>query len=276
MVTGSVADGLSDFYSDVDMAVYHSELPGEEELASIRETLSGSAERRWLLGDRAKGTVIESFVVGGVECQVIHATPEAVKEQIDSIVLEHQVLTPSHKAMSGLLKGVPLFGEALLRGWKDLLAEFPEPLAEKMVRHYLNFFPIWGLTHQFTQRDATLFYQQSLLEAAQNLLGVLSGLNRVYYTTFQFKRSRKFIEGLHLRPHNLYERFERLFDVDVEAAGRELEDLVESTLALLEQHMPQIDTQAARRQIGWRQQPWQLETLQQVIAGRLEGGVRVK
>jgi predicted nucleotidyltransferase len=271
MVTGSVADGLSDFYSDIDMAVYYSELPSEEDLAKVRQTLTGSSERRWLLGDREKGTLIESFAVGGVECQVIHSTTEAIQEQINSILLEHQVVTPTHKAMSGLLKCIPFFGEDLIQSWKTRIAQFPEPLAEKMVRHYLNFFPIWGLTHQFTQRDARLFYQQSLLEAVQNLLGLLSGLNRVYYSTFQFKRSRKFTQTLKIAPEGLYERLERLFELDVSVAGAELEALVQETLALVEAHMSQVDTQPARRRIGWRQQPWQFETLERAIQNLSKG-----
>jgi hypothetical protein len=79
-----------------------------------------------------------------------------------------------------------------------------------MVRHHLQFFPMWGIPHQFTARDARLFYTQSLLENVQNVLGVLAGLNKVYYSTFQFKRSEKFIAKFLISPPNLYQRLEQL------------------------------------------------------------------
>ena len=64
MITGSAAEGISDFYSDLDMTVYYEgELPGEEELARIRES-NGAAERVWLIGDRAEGNIAEAYRAG--------------------------------------------------------------------------------------------------------------------------------------------------------------------------------------------------------------------
>jgi len=51
MITGSVAEGVSDHYSDLDMTVYYEgELPSEEALAEIR-TRNGAPERAWLICD---------------------------------------------------------------------------------------------------------------------------------------------------------------------------------------------------------------------------------
>ncbi len=45
MITGSAAEGISDYFSDLDMTVYYEgELPSEEELAHIR-IADGAAER---------------------------------------------------------------------------------------------------------------------------------------------------------------------------------------------------------------------------------------
>ena len=55
MITGSAAEGVSDFNSDLDMSVYYEGvLPTEEELASIR-VANGAPAREWLIGDRADG-----------------------------------------------------------------------------------------------------------------------------------------------------------------------------------------------------------------------------
>ena len=114
------------------------------------------------------------------------------------------------------------------------------------------------MQEKFSRRDTTLWYYQILVESAQNLLGVLSGLNHLYYSTFQFKRMSKFIEQMEIVPENLAERLEKLFDQESSLAIYQLEALVRETIELVDIHMPQINTSSAKQKLGWRQQPWQL------------------
>ncbi|MEM8675494.1 MAG: hypothetical protein AAGF83_16710 [Cyanobacteria bacterium P01_G01_bin.67] len=65
MVTGSVAQGLCDAYSDIDMSLYYEELPSEEELRFARVQNQGS-ERLWISGDRSEGGFAEAYLVNGV------------------------------------------------------------------------------------------------------------------------------------------------------------------------------------------------------------------
>jgi hypothetical protein len=97
-----------------------------------------------------------------------------------------------------------------------------------------------------------------LVESVQNLVGVLSGLNRLYYSTFQFKRMSGFVEQMKIAPENLAARLEGLFHYEASVAVNELETLVRETVKLVEVHMPQVDTSSAKRKLGWRQQPWKL------------------
>ena len=170
----------------------------------------------------------------------------------------HDVKSPMMKAMSGTLICIPLHGEKLVQQWKTRVANYPEALAQAMVEQYLKFFPLWGLQKHLAERDATLFYYQILIESAQNLLGVLSGLNRLYYSTFQFKRMERFIKQMSIAPINLTSRLESLFYTETDAAANQLEELVQETLDLIDIHMPQVDTLSVRRRVGWRQQPWQI------------------
>lgn len=73
MVTGSVAEGLCDEYSDCDISIYYEQLPSEEELEFARQQNQGS-ERLWILGERKDGGFAESYIVKGVECQFGHVT----------------------------------------------------------------------------------------------------------------------------------------------------------------------------------------------------------
>jgi hypothetical protein len=167
------------------------------------------------------------------------------------------IQSPLLKAMNGTLVGIPLYGETLIQKWKAKVADYPDRLAQKMVEHYLKFFAIWGMEEKLARRDTTLWYYQILIESAQNLLGVLSGLNRLYYSTFQFKRMSRFIEQMEIAPENFASRLESLFHHEAPVAVNELKALVRETVELVEIYMPQVNVFEAKRKLDWRQQPWE-------------------
>lgn len=256
MVTGSVAEGLCDEYSDCEVCLYYDELPSEDELQLARQQNQGS-ESLGILGDQQEGAFGESYLVNGVECQFAHATIAQWEKEISTILEEFDVQTPLVKAMSGTLVAIPLYGETLIQQWKAQIANYPDGLAQTMVEHYLKFFPIWGMQKKLARRDTTLWYYQILVESAQNLLGVLSGLNRLYYSTFQFKRMSRFIEQMKIAPENLASRLEGLFHNEAHVAVNQLEALVQETVELVGIHMPEVDTSSAKGRLGWRQHPWE-------------------
>ena len=257
MLTGSVAEGLCDEYSDCEVCFYYEELPSESELRRAHSQNQG-AKLIEILGDRHNGAFGETFLMNGVEFHFAHTTIWRWEREIFSILERFDVRSPLVKTMSGTLIGIPLYGEMLIQKWKAQIANYPDGLAQTMVEHYLKFFPLWGIHKKLIQRDTTLWYYQIIIESAQNLLGVLAGLNRLYYSTFQFKRMGRFIAQMEVAPENFAARLESLFLHDAAVADR-LEALVRETVELVERHMPQIDTSSARQKLGWRQQPWAIE-----------------
>jgi hypothetical protein len=95
-------------------------------------------------------------------------------------------------------------------------------------------------------RDAQLWSRQLLVEADYRLFGVLAGLNRCYFTTFQFKRVRRFAAQLAIAPPQLADRIEALLVAPQPEAFTALYTLDGEVLALLAEHAPQIDLSAAR------------------------------
>ncbi|MEG3846015.1 hypothetical protein QT971_03200 [Microcoleus sp. herbarium19] len=257
MVSGSVAEGLCDRYSDCDVMLYYEELPTEEELHLARQQNQG-AELIEILGDRLEGAFGESFLMNGIEFQFAHATISQWEQEMSTVLEEFDVPSPIMKMLYGTLIGIPLYGEALIQQWKAKVANYPDRLSQTMVEKYLKFFPVWGMQEKLARRDTTLWHYQIMVEAVQNLLGVLSGLNRLYYSTFQFKRTSRFIEYMEIAPENLADRLESLFHDEPQIAVYQLEELVRETVDLVEIHMPQVDTSKAKRKLGWRQQPWKL------------------
>lgn len=258
MLTGSAAEGKSDFYSDLDMTAYYDALPSEDELAAVRERLGGSA-RNWVLGDRNEGDFAESFNLRGIECQIGHTTIAAWEAGMADVLEKHNADTPLHKAMEGTLKCITLYGGELMGTWQAKIAAYPDGLAQAMVKQHLRFPSVWLLHDRLDTRDATIWHYQAMVELAHNVIGVLAGLNRKYFTTFQFKRQRAFFDSLPIAPPNLADRIETLFGPDRRTAVEEAERLVRETLALVRTHMPDVDTTTAGRRIGQRAQSWHMD-----------------
>jgi hypothetical protein len=163
--------------------------------------------------------------------------------------------SPSQKILSGLLEGLPLYGQELIGRWKARVERYPEPLRRKMVQRYWSFFPLWYGNAAMAKRDAELWRLDVLMDAAFNLLGVLAGLNRLYFTRFQFKRTRAYVASMKIAPARLAERLESLFRLDPESAAAELGRLVEETAALVQEELPGFDVEL-RFPPGTTQEPW--------------------
>jgi hypothetical protein len=254
LLTGSAAGGESDVYSDLDLIAYYDALPSEQAAARAYQESGGTDFRS--LGAREGKNRGEAFTLHGVECQVGHVTIAAWEDDIAGVIERLEVAAPTQKAIEGLLRGLPLHGEALIQGWRARVAAYPDALARAMVEHYLRFYPLWCYEDWMATRDATVWFHQILVESAYGVLGALAGLNRRYFSPFQFKRAHAFIDQLEIAPADLAARIESLFAGDRAAAVAELERLVAETVALVEARLPAVDTSATRACLGRRQQPW--------------------
>ncbi len=255
LLTGSAAEGLSDRWSDLDVIVYHDQLPPEPAIDAVRTRLAGGHLSVLMPWDGE--SYGQSFPLRGVECQVAHSTVAGTDREIDQVLVELDVDSPLQKAFDGMAHGIPLHGADLLLAWKARLDDYPDPLRRAMVERHLHIPPMWMADDRMATRDATIFRHQMLVRAALDLLAVLAGLNRVYFSSFQFKRMHAFAARLALAPPDLAARLERLFD-NPHRAGDGLEALVIETLALVERELPDLDTTEARRWIGRRPERWDL------------------
>ena len=255
LLTGSAAIGEADFYSDLDLIVYYDALPDEAAFAATR-TAAGARDPS-TFAPPTDEAYPEYYYRDGVQCQLAHETIASWEAELRTVLVDLDVESPVQKAISGLFEGIPLHGEELIARWRDE-ARYPDTLARAMVERYWRFFPIWHVEERLAARDATLWRQQVLVESAYNLLGVLAGLNRVWFTSFQFKRAHAFAAQLEIAPAGIVDRLDALFSADPRTAVAGLEALVAETQALLGEHMPDFDA-TLRRGPGTRELPWTLE-----------------
>jgi SpoVK/Ycf46/Vps4 family AAA+-type ATPase len=112
-------------------------------------------------------------------------------------------------------------------------ARYSDELQQAVVARHWKIFPLWRLHEHVAARDALIWRQQILVDAAYDLLAVLAAANRVWFSSFQFKRTRRLVDRLAVAPPDLADRLESLFRLDDAAAADELKRLRDETEAIL-------------------------------------------
>jgi len=248
-VSGSVVDELADERSDVDMSVVFDVLPGREALLKACRS-AGGTDWFWHAGDLVEGGLVVAFQVDEIEVQIGYSDAKTLDAHLDELLVEHKADTPTHKLGEGILKAEALAGAERLAALKARLAHFPPELGQAMIDHFLRQGAPWRAVSQLLHRDGELWCRELLVDACYGLFGALAGLNRRYFTTFQFKRMTRFAQGLTLAPAELAPRVRRLLLAPPRAAFEQLFALEGELLELVAAHAPKADLSMVRRRRG--------------------------
>lgn len=248
LLAGSAGEGSADSLSDIDLIAYYDRLPPLPAIRSWREEVGvappGARVRR-------RSGWVDTWPMAGVECQGGGVLTEVVETLLEGLQQGRAPDSPrQQKVAMGLLHGMAIRDDGLIAGWQARVREFPEALARSMAIHHLEIFPLWLVQRQLAERDADLFEIQSLLDGAFHIVGALSAVNGLYFTTFQFKRMRAHISAMHKAPGRLADRLEALFTAPREQAAGELRKMVAETVDIVESHFADLDTSNIRRQLA--------------------------
>jgi hypothetical protein len=243
LLAGSVAQGTADEHSDIDLLNYYDALPDQRTFDEVLREAGG--ERIGDLGDpRPEGFAVR-YQFNGIEVQTGGQLISELDHRLDRIEAGDVDWITAKVAM-GLLEGSPLHGDDLISEWQ-VRARYPESLRRREVEANLGWFPIWALDRHLASRDAELFRRQMLLEGAFKVVAVLSAVNRLYFTAFQFKRAGAHADQMKLQPDRLAERLDRVANAAPSEAADELRKLVDETKAIVRRELPDVDVEA----------PWQ-------------------
>lgn len=235
MLAGSVAQATSDEHSDIDLLHYYEGLPEHAAFDSLVRELGATSIGEITSPDPEEGFA-SRYRIEGIELQTGAQLVVSIERRLDRIAAGDVDWVTAKIAM-GLLEGMPLHGDKLIRRWQERAA-YPESLRRREVDANLVIFPVWTLDEHLAARDAELFRRQMLLEGAFRILAVLSAVNRLYFTTFQFKRARAHAERMAVKPARLIERLDRVANAAPSEAAEELRTLVEETNAIVSDEIP--------------------------------------
>src|SRR6266487_6631080 len=256
LVEGSVARDYTDRSSDIDLAVFWAEPPTAQERRDIVTRAGGRyclpcASHREAVGWETR-TVREGVVID------VRHTTVAATEGIMAAVLEHaDPRLSKQQRLAALRSALPLVNPTLITRWQQQAAAYPHALAVAMVRAHLRFCPAWE-QKQLAERNDVLVLYDSFCTAQRHLLLVLLGLNRLYYPGWRWMD--RLMDEMQVTPPQLSPRFKQLFaivSIDPLAAVYQLHELIEETFRLVETHLGEVDTHAARERFRGQRRAWE-------------------
>lgn len=258
-VFGSAALGISDQYSDLELAFVWSQLPSAEELQA---TAQGVGVKGWEIEPygEAKQAWLEQFYIHSMKVEAGHWARDTIDNIVIDVVERYDVsqnglLFEKQATASHLQHGVVLYGEDIIKHWQTRLSPYPEELAVAMVQKHLKFRPFDGQQILTERLEIPMLYENNCT-IVRWLLNLLFGLNHIYHPGFKW--TRYWIQQMSIKPSDFFERLERVFQSDAVSGTHELRWLVKEIFDLVEQHLPQIDLKQQRETFNRLYPKWRL------------------
>jgi hypothetical protein len=237
LLAGSVARGLADDFSDIEVDVFWHSAPSDEDRRIPHE------RNAWPLvaTDVDEHEWADSFLVDGIKVDTSQFLVETLDCWIDRVVRSGDTEPEYQVRISALRNGIPMHNAALIESWRVLTDDYPDELRRAMVDNGLDLWPRARID-MLAARDDVLLLHSDLVDNTQRTLDVLMGLNRVYAPHPWHKWLDSETSLLVVAPDDLNRRIRNLLRSDSRTAAEESTALVHETFDLVDRHLPDYDT----------------------------------
>lgn len=254
-VSGSVGRGWADRYSDIELDVYWREPPTDEDRQEPIRRLNGDIINYWPLEDEEWS---EDYLVQGVQLDLSHFLAATIEQYLSDVIEGMDTAVLKQLRLAGIRHAIPLYGEGLFQQWQTGAALYPDTLARKVVAAALNpdVIGVWYLKDVLLARQDWLMLYDILGRMQRYILSALLGLNRMYLAHPGHKWQKKVIAEMTIKPPNLGQRLDAIWQMEPATAVSSLHAILEETINLAEQHLPDLDMARARQAIRRQRRPW--------------------
>jgi len=241
LLAGSVARGLADGRSDVEVDVYWHRPPTDEE----RRAVVDAAGWEWVYAEVDEHEWADGVRLDGVKVDVSQFTTATIDSYLDALG-DGDTEPELQVRATALQDGRALAGHDRIEGWRGRLATYPEALGLAMLESALPPRPVERL-EMLRDRDDPVLLTRDLLEGVHGLLDALFAVNRRYvphpfhkWLTFECSR-------LVLAPPDLEARVRGVLAAPM-AGVPEFVRLTHETLDLVATHVPAYDVATVREE----------------------------
>jgi len=248
-VGGSVARGLADSYSDLEMLLIWEEQPTDAVRHAIVVDLGAT-----FLYDYNGPACEDNLLLDGLQVDFWHNTVAHEEAVLDAVLEGYSTDEGDSNFLDTVRACLPLYGHGILARWKDGARGYPDELATRVITRHIGGF--WsGHLEAHAHRDNPTAYYAALCALQEHLFWVLLALNREYYPSQKWLYA--YLERMATAPPDVAARLRCTFSAPADVAGEEMLRLMSETLDLVEGRFPEVNTGPARRRLGVRRTPLQ-------------------
>lgn len=205
MIAGSVSRGMADKYSDIEVHIFWSQSPSDEERIAAMKRADGILvdfypyeEDEWS----------EVYKVQGVKIEVSQFLSNTIEQYIKEVVEDCNMNIDKQVLLASVQYGLPIYGHDKVNGWKKCIEYYPDSLVNAVVEQHLNFDALWYY-ESLAYREDWLMSCEVYSSVIKNMIGVLHGLNRMYIAHPRYKWVNQSLEEMKIKPHNLNNRLQQ-------------------------------------------------------------------
>ncbi len=243
MLGGSSSRGWADSYSDIEIGVFWTKPPTDEERMAPIVPAGGVF---WELDDYNEEDDIwmEEWGLGGVKMDMRNLTVDGIERIITDVVERYDTSEFKQATANAVFYGIPLHNALLLERWKTRLASYPEGLRVAMVQENL-LYDDWAWVEMLVQREDMVHSYSDFIEAIEYMVSILMGLNRFYHPGTKWLD--KLTNEMLIVPHDFAVRVKAIFHAQPLEAARLVRSLVLEVYDVVEKHLPGTDVRQARK-----------------------------
>jgi|GEM_PF-712429 len=247
LLQGSVAKGLADAYSDIELMCIWSAEPTPEE----RTELFASLGLRALSDeDLENGEWCSSFSYKQIKVDICHDDISLLQHTIDDVMNARVTSIASQTLLASIQDAKPLHGQVFFDGLVASFADYPEALAIKCIKVNASF-QEWSMRNALYERGDTVALHHLVDLTSLQMLRLLYAVNRVYLRNYNFKWIDQ-LDQLKLKPADLKDRLRSILSGHVtESSLRELTALLEETLRIASERYPDLDLVQAVKTLSY-------------------------
>ncbi|RPI95953.1 MAG: DUF4037 domain-containing protein [Chloroflexi bacterium] len=243
VIAGSVARDYADAYADLEIPIFWETLPDDATRHAIVAALDASFLYAY------DGPACEDqLMIGGFQVDLWHISVAHQDAILEDVLHNYHFDLSRLNALDTIRSCIPLYGAEIVQNWKRRAREYPDALAEQIIREHLNLFSVADLFVLAQRNNPTAFYAQlSFLQ--QEVFLVLLALNRSYFPTFKWLYQA--LDSMPVKPAAIGKRFRQAFEGSRQDALIDTKQFLQETRQLVEKQFPLIDLAPIYRRLAY-------------------------
>jgi hypothetical protein len=210
-VAGSVATGLADRWSDLELDCYWTTSPTNHDRHQPIQHCHGIVDGCWGY-DETDREWSEDYTVGNLHVTVSNFTVATVEQFLGAVTGETDTDPVKHMRLSAIQACRPLRGAETIQTWKAQV-RYPDRLADVMVERALSpeTMAVWTARDALVERGDAIAVHALLSRIEQAVLAAVQALNRMYRSHRLTKWQQHLIAEFDIAPTAFSERLQSLW-----------------------------------------------------------------